>query len=510
MASINISLAQERYPGKTEKEVAEIIAEEGDYVIVVKYKLQPDGPYTNYGLCRTYDETDNYLFNENLYDVDVIYDRRNTTKPIPEILHNAQAITRNITFEEGGYAPEPCCWNCRHFTIPTSGEYLCCRDQSGRGVVKIQRGDLCNYWHARHPSTLIDSNPSIQNDELPIEDNSSNILSGFLSFVIPLGLNIFIMFRYGTIWAKSLESMLGVPYDIWMMLFVFIAIGLFYIEVFLLLKLFMIIESRNQKDILHPDHNDNIAAEDQSVTKKDKLDLKLVDAALDDNLPEMKRLIQAGADVNAKNDIGKAALHYACASNHLDIVKFLLNNGAEVDIRDQTGITPLISASQDGFKDIVHELLVAGANPDAASYVSGGFSIYIASARGHSEVVKDLIKYGANVDAPYKGFTPLMWACYEGHKPVVQALIEGRADINIVGAHDFTALYIAEEQNHKEIVEYLRSAGARDDGYEKHKTGNNEKKDFDGKAKKCLNCDEPIPQDQLECPSCGSSYFIWE
>lgn len=149
MASISISTAQKQYPGKTEKEAAAKIAEEGGYVIVVRYKLQPDGPYTNFGLCSTYAEADNYLFNQNLHDVDVIYDRRNTNQGVPQVVHNAQAITRTLKFDEDGHASEPCCWNCRHFTVSLDGSHLCCRDQLGRGVVEVQRGDLCNFWQQR-------------------------------------------------------------------------------------------------------------------------------------------------------------------------------------------------------------------------------------------------------------------------------------------------------------------------------------------------------------------------
>jgi hypothetical protein len=149
MASISISTVREQYPGKTDAEAAARIAEEGGYVIVVRYKLMSDGPFTNFGLCWTYAEADNYLFNQNLHDVEVIYDRRNTAQAIPKVLHNAQAIKRSITFGEDGRASEPCCWNCRHFTITLSSSHLCCKDQMGRGVVEVERGDLCDFWKQR-------------------------------------------------------------------------------------------------------------------------------------------------------------------------------------------------------------------------------------------------------------------------------------------------------------------------------------------------------------------------
>jgi hypothetical protein len=149
MPSVSIDSARKRHPGKTDEEVAVALAEEGGYVIVVRYRLSPDGPYSNLGLCRSYAEADDsYLFNESLYDVDVVYDRRRAGPP-DKVLHDAQAVKRRITFREDGYATEPCCWNCMHFSISLSGTQLCCRDALGRGVVQVDRGDKCVFWQQR-------------------------------------------------------------------------------------------------------------------------------------------------------------------------------------------------------------------------------------------------------------------------------------------------------------------------------------------------------------------------
>jgi len=149
MPSISMVAVREQYPGKTDAEAAAKLAEKGEYVIVVRYKLKADGPFASFGLCWTYAEADNYLLNQNLHEVEVLYDRRNTGQLFPKILHNPEAIKRNITFEKDGRASEPCCWNCRHFAITLSNNHLCCKEQMGRGVAEVERTDLCNYWNER-------------------------------------------------------------------------------------------------------------------------------------------------------------------------------------------------------------------------------------------------------------------------------------------------------------------------------------------------------------------------
>jgi len=149
MPSISIVAVREQYPGKTDAEVAAELAEKGEYVVIVRYKLKPYGPFTSFGLCWTYAEAGDYLLNQNLHDVEVLYDRRNTAQIFPKVLHNPEAIKRNIIFKKDGRASEPCCWNCRHFAITLANKYLCCKEQMGRGVAEVEKTDLCNFWNER-------------------------------------------------------------------------------------------------------------------------------------------------------------------------------------------------------------------------------------------------------------------------------------------------------------------------------------------------------------------------
>ena len=128
MPSISIDTVREQSPS-TDAEAAAKLAEKGEYVIIVRYKLKADGPFTSFGLCWTYAEADNYLLNQNLHEVEVLYDRGNTTQIFPKILHNPQAIKRNIIFEKDGRASEPCCWNCRHFAVILSNNHLAARSK---------------------------------------------------------------------------------------------------------------------------------------------------------------------------------------------------------------------------------------------------------------------------------------------------------------------------------------------------------------------------------------------
>ncbi len=102
-------------------------------------------------------------------------------------------------------------------------------------------------------------------------------------------------------------------------------------------------------------------------------------------------LIGRGADVNrrAANDTRVAALHAACAGQHLAIARMLLAAGAEVNAAQQSGFTPLHAAAQNGQADLVELLLAAGADP-ALTTAEGHAPADLARAAGHLALAERL------------------------------------------------------------------------------------------------------------------------
>jgi ankyrin repeat protein len=59
------------------------------------------------------------------------------------------------------------------------------------------------------------------------------------------------------------------------------------------------------------------------------------------------------------------------------------------------------------------------------------------------------------------GGTALMRAAFDGHKEVVELLLEKGADVNAKDKDGGTALMIAYVKGHKEIVKLLKSYGTK-------------------------------------------------
>ena len=54
----------------------------------------------------------------------------------------------------------------------------------------------------------------------------------------------------------------------------------------------------------------------------------------------VKRLIQAGGDINIQDEYGNTALHFASREGHVEVITTLLAAGADKTIKDMDGQTP--------------------------------------------------------------------------------------------------------------------------------------------------------------------------
>lgn len=160
-------------------------------------------------------------------------------------------------------------------------------------------------------------------------------------------------------------------------------------------------------------------------------DLRLVEAVKAGDAAAVRALVAARIPVDAVENDGSTALHWAVRADDAAIAELLIGAGANVRAANRYGITPLSLAALNGSIRLADALLDAGADPNAVT--PDGETILMTAARtGDPAVVERLADAGAQIDAreSWREETALMWAAGENNAAAASVLIERGADVN--------------------------------------------------------------------------------
>jgi ankyrin repeat protein len=247
------------------------------------------------------------------------------------------------------------------------------------------------------------------------------------------------------------------------------------------------------------------------------LDTQLLQAAQQANPAEVKALLAAGADANARaadgstpmlyaahfadtvsvqalldangdpdlaNRYGMAPMHEAALRADAELLRMLVDAGASVDLALPQGETPLMLASRTSGAEAVRYLIEQGAEVNVVEQWQGQTPLMYAAANDRGDVAALLIEAGADVDArtpvsqlperlpavryfveiPVAGLTPVMFAARHGALKSLQALIEAGADLDAKTPEGFSSIVIALDNLHFDAAEMLVEAGADPNG----------------------------------------------
>ena len=166
-------------------------------------------------------------------------------------------------------------------------------------------------------------------------------------------------------------------------------------------------------------------------------------------------------DVNQSGDEVCSALRRAVVGNHADVVQVLIDAGADIETKDQKGRSPLHNAGSSGALDVLKTLVKAGADV-CVTDSTGRTCLIFAAHRGHTETVRYLVGL-KDVDVNHvdtTGWPALRHAAVRNHPDVVQVLIDAGADIETRDNHDRTPLLVASQCGNLRVVKVLVKAGA--------------------------------------------------
>ncbi|XP_032593584.1 protein TANC2 isoform X3 [Drosophila grimshawi] len=201
-------------------------------------------------------------------------------------------------------------------------------------------------------------------------------------------------------------------------------------------------------------------------------------AAHEGILPMVSLLLEFGADVGLTNSQGCTPLILAAMRGHCDVVRRLVAAGSSLGQLDTTQRCALVHAARMGHLSVVQYLLACDWSPRARSQDVGRAlalqqALIGAAAQAHVKILEDLLdlnehelddELGVNVNVnalePSSGELALTAAARHGCLDAVSILMSRGAQIDARNRQGYTALWLAVKEGHRSVVEQLLQRGA--------------------------------------------------
>ena len=207
----------------------------------------------------------------------------------------------------------------------------------------------------------------------------------------------------------------------------------------------------------------------------------LIQAAENDDLASVLRLLKTGARANVATRNGVTPLSLAAINRDAAMADALLKAGADPNAAELNGETVLMTSARTGNGDLVELLLSHGSNVAARGEAFGETALMLAAQANQPQAIAALLKHGAAVDdrstaltyekdrfglegvntiLPPGSWTALMYAARDGSADAVRVLAESGAGLNLADPDGSTPLLLAITNGHYDAAALLVEKGA--------------------------------------------------
>lgn len=190
-------------------------------------------------------------------------------------------------------------------------------------------------------------------------------------------------------------------------------------------------------------------------------------AAWRGDLARLQALVAAGADLEARDGRGRAALHVATHARQREAIRQLAQAGAKLDVLEDDRYDAITIAAVADDPATLSLLLSLGASPRQITSRYDGTALIAAAHLGHDEVVRRLIAAGAPLDHVNNlHWTALIESIVLGdggprHQRTLAALVDAGANLQLADRQGNTPLRLARQRGYAAMVDKLKAAGAK-------------------------------------------------
>ena len=184
-------------------------------------------------------------------------------------------------------------------------------------------------------------------------------------------------------------------------------------------------------------------------------------AAWHGDVDAIDALVEAGADVEARDAAGRTAAIVAAFASEDEALARLAAAGADLNALEHRDYDVVTIAAVANDAELMSRALALGARPDNVTSPYAGTALIAAAHLGHDDVVRRLAAAGAPLDHVNNlGWTALIEAVVLGdggpdHVATVRALVDAGADRDVGDRAGVTPLEHARSRGYADIVAIL-------------------------------------------------------
>lgn len=151
----------------------------------------------------------------------------------------------------------------------------------------------------------------------------------------------------------------------------------------------------------------------------------LLEGASTGDVATLRKAISNGAELELRDERGRTALLLAVRADAVEAARMLIEAGADVNAKDDIDDTPFLYAGAEGRNEILRLILATGKANLADTNRYGGTALIPAAHHGHPETVRILLETAIDIDHVNNlGWTALLEAVILGDGgPVYQEIV---------------------------------------------------------------------------------------
>jgi len=179
-----------------------------------------------------------------------------------------------------------------------------------------------------------------------------------------------------------------------------------------------------------------------------------------------RMMLEKGKDIelNIQNVEGYTPFMLSLINNHEEIASLLCEHNCDGSVTGSDGTPPLLAAVQKKYSKVVSALIQQGVDVNVSD--KNHLTPLLCALENKCDVMaKEILDAGASIEINESRKSPLHLAVELGVKPLVEAILDRGANVNLLDVNEESPLVVAVKNQHEDVSRLLIERANKEDLY---------------------------------------------